>query len=84
MFCIIADGVFLEKEEYEALVKKASFCPDFKDDIFKIRSFISKLTQPEMGPQMFEKYAVMLVPIIFISAYEMPYTLTTCLKNANV
>ena len=53
--CQTADGVFLEKEEYEALMKKASLCPDFKDDIFKIRSFISKLTQPEMDPQMFEK-----------------------------
>ena len=64
-----ADGIFLEKEEYEALVKKASLCPDFKDDIFKIRSFISKSTQPEMDPKIFEKvHAVMLVPIIFISA----------------
>ena len=53
--CQTADGVFLEKEEYEALMKKASLCPDFKNDIFKIRSFISKLTQPEMDPQMFEK-----------------------------
>ena len=50
-----ADGVFLEKDEYEALVKKASLCPDFKDDIFKIRSFISKSTQPEMDPKVFEK-----------------------------
>ena len=38
--CQTADGVFLKKEEYEAVVKKASLCPDFKDYIFKIRSFI--------------------------------------------
>ena len=41
--CQTADGVFLQKKNnYEALVKKASLCPDSKDDIFKIRSFISK------------------------------------------
>ena len=53
-----------KKNNYEALVKKASLCPDFKDDIFKIRSFISKSTQPEMDPKVFEKDAMMLVPKI--------------------
>ena len=45
-----------KKNNYEALVRKASqLCPDSKDDIFKIRSFISKSTQPEMDPKVFEK-----------------------------
>ena len=44
-----------KNNNYEALVKKASLCPDSKDDIFKIRSFISKSTQPEVDPKVFEK-----------------------------
>ena len=44
-----------KKNNYETLFKKASLCPDSKDDVFKIRSFISKSNQPEMVPKVFEE-----------------------------
>lgn len=54
--CQTDDLVFLERDEYEKLVKKASFCPDFKNDLSKIRSFITKSSQQEiMDPNAFEK-----------------------------
>ena len=53
--CQTTDGVFLSKDEYSTLLKKASFCPNFKNDLLKIRSFVSTLSQPEMDPQVFEK-----------------------------
>ena len=37
------------------MVEKASLSSDFKNDIFKIRSFISNSAQPEMDPNVFEK-----------------------------
>ena len=57
--CQTTDGVFLKKEEYEELVKKASsHCSDFKNDIYKIRSFISKSMKPEMDPNVFEAICI--------------------------
>ena len=53
--CQTTDGVYLSNEEYDALLKKASFCPDFQDDLCKIRYVVSKSPQPEMDPSVFEK-----------------------------
>ena len=44
------DGVFLSTNDYETLLKKASFCPNFRNDLNKIRSHISNSPQPEMNP----------------------------------
>ena len=52
--CQTMDGVFLSAEEYALLLKKASFCPNFNEDLVKIRCHISHLTQPEMDPCAFE------------------------------
>ena len=49
------DGVFLSTNDYESLSKKASFCPNFKNDLIKIRSHISNLPQPEINPTAFER-----------------------------
>ena len=49
------DGVFLFVEEYASLLAKASFCPNFRDDLIKIRFQIVSLPQPEMDPTVFEK-----------------------------
>ena len=43
------------KYEYENLKKQASFCPDFQNDLMKIRSFVSNMPNPEMNPQAFEQ-----------------------------
>ena len=52
--CQTMDGVFLSVEEYASLLQKASFCPNFSDDLIKIRSHIYHLSQPEMDPTAFE------------------------------
>ena len=52
--CQTMDSVFLSAEEYALLLKKASFCPNFNEDLVKIRCHISHLTQPEMDPCAFE------------------------------
>ena len=48
------DGVFLSAEEYALLFKKASFCPNFNEDLVKIRSHIAHLPLPELDPSAFE------------------------------
>ena len=53
--CQTSDGVFLSKYEYENLKKQASFCPDFQNDLMKIRPFVSNMPSPEMNPQAFEQ-----------------------------
>ena len=49
------DGVFLSTNDYETLLKKASFCPNFRNDLVKIRSHISNLPQSDMDPTAFER-----------------------------
>ena len=41
--CQTMDGVFLSVEEYASLLQKASFCPNFSDDLIKIWSHIYHL-----------------------------------------
>ena len=53
--CQTMDGVFLPAEEYSSLLAKASFCPNFRDDLIKIRLHIANLSRPEMDPTVFEK-----------------------------
>ena len=53
--CQTMDGVFPSTNDYETLLKKASFCPNFRNDLVKIRSHISNLPQPEMDPTAFER-----------------------------
>ena len=53
--CQTSDGVFLSKYENENLKKQASFCPDFQNDLMKIRSFVSNMPNPEMNVQAFEQ-----------------------------
>ena len=53
--CQTMDGVFLPAEEYSSLLAKASFCPNFRDDLIKIRLHIANLSWPEMDPTVFEK-----------------------------
>jgi len=53
--CQTDDGVFLPKDKYEELVLMASSYPNFKTDLDKLRPVISKLAQPEMDPDVFEK-----------------------------
>ena len=53
--CQTMDGVFLSTNDYKALLAKATFCPNFKNDLIKIRSHISNLPQPEMDPTAFER-----------------------------
>ncbi len=38
------DGVFLSVNEYATLLEKASFPPNFRDDLAEIRSHIAHLT----------------------------------------
>ncbi len=40
----IMDGVFLSVNEYATLLEKASFSPNFRDDLAEIRSHIAHLT----------------------------------------
>ena len=49
------DGVFLSTNDYETLLKRATFCPNFRIDLIKIKSHISNLPQPEMDPIAFER-----------------------------
>ena len=53
--CQTTEGVYLSNDEYESLLKKASFCPNFQNDLLKITLVVSKMAQPEMDPDAFEK-----------------------------
>ena len=53
--CQTIEGVYLSNDEYESLLKKASFCPNFQNDLLKITLVVSKMAQPEMNPDAFEK-----------------------------
>ena len=53
--CQTMDGVFLSTNDYETPLKKASFCPKFRNDLVKIRSHISNLPQPEIDSTAFER-----------------------------
>ena len=81
--CQTMDGVFLSAEEYALLLKKASFCPNFNEDLVKLRSHIAHLPQPEMDPSAFEIYAEMLVLQICTVASMMLNVLIECPLNAN-
>ncbi len=41
--CQTMDGVFLSADEYASLLAKASFCPNFSDNLIKIRFHIANL-----------------------------------------
>ena len=56
--CQTTNGIYLSNDEYESLLKKASFCSNFQNDLLKIRSFISNMTQQEMDPNAFEKLCI--------------------------
>ena len=53
--CQTMDGVFLSVNEYATLLEKASFSPNFRDNLAKIWSHIAHLPQPKMDPVAFEK-----------------------------
>jgi hypothetical protein len=53
--CQTTDGVFLSCEEYDKLLKQASLCPDFKNNLNNIRSLLQNLEEPEMDPEGFQK-----------------------------
>ena len=53
--CQTTDGVFLSGEEYGNLLKQASLCPDFKNNLTNIRSLLQNLEKPEMDPDEFQK-----------------------------
>ena len=53
--CQTMDGVFLSTNDYETLLKRATFCPNFRNDLIKIKSHISNLPQLEMDPIAFER-----------------------------
>ena len=53
--CQTTDGVFLSCEEYVKLLKQASLCPDFKNNLNNIRSLLQNLEEPEMDPEGFQK-----------------------------
>ncbi len=53
--CQTMDSVFLSADEYASLLAKASFCPNFSEDLIKIRFHIANLPQPEMDPTAFEQ-----------------------------
>jgi hypothetical protein len=62
--CQTTGGVYLSHDEYESLLKKASFCPNFQNDLLKIRSAVSNLVQPEADwwiPTHLRRYAKMLM-----------------------
>ena len=52
--CQTSEGAILSKYEHENLKKQASFCPDFQNDLMKIRLFVSNMTNPEMDQKAFE------------------------------
>ena len=56
--CQTTNGIYLSNDEYESLLKKASFCSNFQNDLLKITSFVSNMTQPEMDPNAFEKLCI--------------------------
>ncbi len=53
--CQTTDGVFLSCKEYYKLLKQASLCPDFKNNLNNIRSLLQNLEKPEMDPEGFQK-----------------------------
>ena len=53
--CQTTDGVYLSNIEYQELLKKASLNPDFQNDLQKIKTQVSTLVHPEMGPHIFEQ-----------------------------
>ena len=53
--CQTTDGVYLSNIEYQELLKKASLNPDFQNDLQKIKTQVSTLVHPEMGPYIFEQ-----------------------------
>ena len=53
--CQTTEGVYLSNDEYESLLKKASFCPNFQNELLKITLAVSKMAQPEIDPDAFEK-----------------------------
>ena len=53
--CQTTDGVFLSGEEYDKLLKQASLCHDFKNNLNNIRSLLQNLEKPEMNPDGFQK-----------------------------
>ena len=53
--CQTTDGVFLSGEEYDKLLKQASLCLDFKNNLNYIRSLLQNLEKPEMNPDGFQK-----------------------------
>ncbi len=48
--CQTTEGVYLSNDEYESLLRKASFYPNFQNDLLKITSVVSSMAQPEMDP----------------------------------
>ena len=56
--CKTTNGIYLSNDEYESLLKKASFCSNFQNDLLKNRSFVSNMTKPEMDPNAFEKLCI--------------------------
>jgi hypothetical protein len=56
--CQTTNGIYLSNDEYESLLKKASFCSNFQNDLLKNRSFVSNMTKPEMDPNAFEKLCI--------------------------
>ena len=56
--CQTTNGIYLSNDDYESLLKKASFCSNFQNDLLKIRLFVSNMTQPEMDPNAFEKLCI--------------------------
>ena len=53
--CQTTDGVFLSGEEYDKLLKQASLCLDFKNNLNNIRPLLQHLEKPEMNPDVFLK-----------------------------
>ena len=47
------DGSFLSAEDYPSLLVRASFRPNFSDDLIKRRFHVANLPQPEMDPTAF-------------------------------
>ena len=81
--CQTMDGVFLSAEEYASLLAKLSFCPNFRDDLIKIRFQIVSLPQPEMDPTVFEKLCRDAGAQNLYSCINMPYVQIECPWSAN-
>ena len=48
--CQTTGDVYLPNEEFEELLKKASFNPDFQNDVQKIKALVSNMVQLEVCP----------------------------------